>query len=141
MALSAMGPEIDQLFWWGSAFGAGNGAWREHGCDKVDRHQHVDEPQMANFGAVVNGDFRDVEQGGLKSDRSLRVVIECVDCAPDHEGNQYSGEALPEEFTLIFDGKKEESGNHDEQRHADAQEQVCPSHGPGPRRVQYGSVW
>ena len=114
---------------------------REHGCDKVDRHQHVDEPQMADFGAVVDGDFGDVEQGGLKSDRSLCVVIEGVDRAPDHEGNQYAGEALAEEFTLILDGKKEESGNHDEQRHADAQERVCPSHGPGPRRVQYGSVW
>ena len=71
----------------------------------------------------------------------MHVVIEGVDCAPDHEGNQYAGEALSEEFTLIFDGKKKESGNHDEQRHADAQERVCPSHGPGPRRVQYGSVW
>lgn len=87
---------------------------REHGCDQVDRHQHVDEPQMADFGAVVDEDLGDVEQGGVKSDGSLRVVIEGVDCAPDHEGNQYAGEALPEEFTLIFDGKKEESGNHDE---------------------------
>ena len=77
---------------------------------------------MADFGAVIDRDFGDVEQGCLKSDRTLRVVIEGVDCAPDHEGNQYAGEAFPEEFTLIFDGEKEESGNHDKQRHADAQE-------------------
>jgi hypothetical protein len=77
---------------------------------------------MVHLGAVVERDVGDVEQRGPKRVRSLCVVIERVDHAPNGERNHHAGKAFLVEFALISDGEKEESGNHDEKRHADAQE-------------------
>jgi hypothetical protein len=62
---------------------------------------------MPHLGAVVERDVGDVEQRGTKRVRSLRVVIERVDHAPNDERNHHAGKAFLVEFALISDGKKE----------------------------------
>jgi hypothetical protein len=49
---------------------------------------------MAHLGAVVERDVGDVEQRGPKRVRSLCVVIERVDHAPNGERNHHAGKAF-----------------------------------------------
>ena len=112
----------------------------EHGGNEVDAHQHVDEPEMAYFGAVVDGDLGDVEEEGLESICAARVEVEGVDDAPDYEGDCDAGEALLEELALAGDGEEEEAGDHDEEGDADAEEGVGPGDGPGAGGVEDGAV-
>ena len=59
-----------------------------------------------------------LSRAALKRNRSLRVVVERVDRAPDHERNEHTGETLPKELALISNREKEEpetmtkSGTH-----------------------------